>query len=109
MRGSLAPAVLAAVLAASGCALRRPSAPPAAGEQLLRIGAVRSGDGFALTWDSVPGREYTVLYTENLVKPDWKPLKGCRNLRGRGGRMEARDDTPGAGMRYYRLHVGRYP
>ena len=109
MRYALVAASVGLAAACCGCALRRPAAAPVAREPAPKLGVALSGDTFVLGWDSVAGREYTVLYTERLVAPEWKPLQGCMNMRGSGGRLEARDDAANSAGRYYRLHVGRYP
>lgn len=60
-----------------------------------------------MSWQSSPGRKYTVLYAEARTHAEasvWHPLPGYEGLSGTGGQMTAEDTVVQGRPRVYRLH-----
>jgi hypothetical protein len=99
--------LLVLVLAAcSGCAMWRAGKSEETGGPRLIVGG--DGNQLILSWESVPGAEYTVLFTEQLQPATWRALGTYVNMLGTGDRMEVKDKAGPHRTRYYRLHVGHY-
>ncbi|MBN1672669.1 MAG: LamG domain-containing protein, partial [Kiritimatiellae bacterium] len=71
---------------------------------LFVVGATRSAaDAFGLSFDSVTGRWYDILYNDDLRNTNgWRPLE--TNRPGTGGPIEV-PDTLDATQRFYRVQV----
>ena len=66
----------------------------------------RSGDWALLSWQSVVGEEYTVLYTDgSRHQAEWRPLEGVSGIRGTGQEMRFQDRMPQGVPRHYRLMI----
>jgi len=83
-----------------GCSSLRPK------QVAPNLQVTREGDTMILSWPSVAGKTYTVLYTESLRDPEWRPLPGHRDLVGTGGELTVRDTIASPGVRFYRLDAG---
>jgi len=66
---------------------------------------VRSGTDVKMSWNSQPGRSYTILYStrRDARGNEWLPLKGYVNMRGTGGTMRASQQVPIGEEYFYRL------
>jgi hypothetical protein len=76
-----------------------------------RPSVVRNGAGFHVTFPTISGRSYRVVYGDNLTGGSWQPVTalggGQSNpAAGTGGNVTITDTSaPATGARYYRIEV----
>jgi hypothetical protein len=58
------------------------------------------GNNFILSFQTDPGKTYTVQYTDTLAPPNWQNLP---NVTGNGAVESVTNTAPGILQRYYRL------
>jgi hypothetical protein len=95
--------VLAIAAGLVGC-----TTPRKTEDEAVAFSARHTNEKIVLSWQSVPGQLYTVLYTDQLVPANWEPLHRFTNIEGTGTQMQAVDDIGKATTRFYRLHTGPY-
>lgn len=95
--------LLTVAIGLAGC-----TSPPGRGQEASSFSARHTDEKIVLSWQSVPGQLYTVLYTDQLVPANWEPLSRFSNIEGTGTQMQAVDDIGKATTRFYRLHTGPY-
>ena len=106
MKNSALIIALIGIILCAGCATRHQAAPTSTDNPTLHVSSV--GDGCIISWVTVPGMMYTVLYSESLTAPDWKPLTGYANLRGTGKNLRVPDMAPKESTRFYKVVAGPY-
>ena len=58
------------------------------------------GNNFMLSFQTEPGKTYTVQYTDTLAPPNWQNLPG---IAGNGAVESVTNSAPNVAQRYYRL------
>jgi hypothetical protein len=58
------------------------------------------GNNFLLSFQTEPGKTYTVQYTDTLAPPNWQNLPG---IAGNGAVESVTNSAPNVAQRYYRL------
>ncbi len=61
-----------------------------------------SGNGIELSWDSMPGRAYSVQVKEDL-SATWSPVTAASSVPGTGSLATVQDGLVSPGQRFYRL------
>jgi len=61
-----------------------------------------NGGAVTLTWSAIPGRNYRVLFKNNLDAPTWTPLPAGEVLAA-GGTASINDFAPANTHRFYRV------
>lgn len=96
---SLIPLLGLAVLLAGGCttSIESDREPP-------KLVVARGADDVQLTWNSVKGQTYTVLFTDDAANSArWQILPGFSGIRGTGRPLFARDRVSSTVSRRYKL------
>jgi hypothetical protein len=60
----------------------------------------KTGDNFVVSFQTNPGNNYTVQYTDALSPPNWQSLPG---VAGTGAVETVTNNAPGVAHRFYRL------
>jgi hypothetical protein len=91
------------------------SDPKSASSTGPRPAVVRNGTGFHVTFPTLTGRNYRLLYRDNLVSGSWQPVTALAGGQtnpapGTGGNVTLTDTaTPSGGMRFYQIEVTLVP
>ena len=73
------------------------------GQVLFAPGSGQPGSSPALTWQTIDGASYQVVYKDELTDATWQPLNG--NVTIVGNQAQAIDFAPNPNHRFYRLVV----
>lgn len=66
----------------------------------------RSGGDATLSWQTRPGFEYVLLYSDTRgARSAWYAVPGAERVVGTGSMVTRTDRAPAGGMRYYRLKL----
>lgn len=66
----------------------------------------RSGGQATLSWETRPGFEYVLLYTDSRgPRSQWYAVRGAERVIGTGSMVTRTDSAPEGQMRYYRLKL----
>ena len=58
-----------------------------------------------LKWTSQRGAYYTILYSDDLKNPDWKPHPKLHDIAGTGADIVVKDRPARGKKRFYRLYI----